>query len=141
MEASYDENINWCGKVFETIAEPHVYSAYTKLSRPGKSIVEMLTTPKSTLESAVAKFRSFFKQQTGKEWEDKDDGLVPSPKMGSDGESLPMYEGWFSVEEKRSLLGEFLRATTKGVSCTTDNQAGCEEDELGSENGNVSMEG
>lgn len=140
VEASYEEIINWWGQVFETIAEPHVYSTYIKSSRPGKSTVDLLTTPKSTLESAVAKFRSFFKQETGKEWEDKDDGLVPPPKVGPDGGSLPVYEGWFSLEEKRSLLSEFLRSIPKGVCYTTDNQPGY-EGELASANGNMAMQG
>lgn len=110
---------DWLGwKVFETIAEPRSYSTYAKFSRTGTSKVELLTSVKATLESAVARFEAFFKEKTGKEWKDMGNYTVQPPKLGTEGESLPPHEGWFYVEKESSILAEFIRATPKDDSET-----------------------
>ncbi|CAG7916535.1 unnamed protein product [Penicillium olsonii] len=96
--------------VFETIKKPHSYSTFAKFSRTGKSTVQILSKPKAKLDSAIAEFNKFFKEQTGKEWKDMGDDKVPSPKVGAGGESLPIHEGWFYAERPRSILAEYLRA-------------------------------
>ncbi|KAJ5361431.1 hypothetical protein N7541_002275 [Penicillium brevicompactum] len=96
--------------VFETIAEPRSYSTYTKFSKTGTSKVEILTSAKATLDSAVARFEAFFREQTGKEWKGMGNDTTPPPKVGTDGESLPLHEGWFYVERNMSILSEFIRA-------------------------------
>ncbi|KAJ6167553.1 hypothetical protein N7497_000396 [Penicillium chrysogenum] len=95
--------------LFESVAEPHTYSAYAKFSRVGTSNVELLAGPRCKLELAVDKFKQFFKEQTGKEWDERANGKMPPPKTGPDGNSLPVHEGWFYLEEKTTILGAFLR--------------------------------
>ncbi|KAJ5511804.1 hypothetical protein LT330_003575 [Penicillium expansum] len=95
--------------LFESIAEPHTYSTYAKFSRVGTSNVELLAGPRCKLELAVEKFKQFFKDQTGKEWDDRANGKMPPPKKDPDGNSLPVHEGWFYLEEKTTILGAFLR--------------------------------
>jgi hypothetical protein len=99
-----------------------------------------LTTSKSTLEIAVAKFKAFFKQKTGKEWESRADGLMPPPKVDSDGKDLPSYEGWFYLEQRKSLLGSFLSGTSLGDSRAADVQSGHNGGGLGLGDADVSME-
>ncbi|CAG8205493.1 unnamed protein product [Penicillium salamii] len=107
--------------VFETITEPHSYSTYTKFSRTGKSTVEILTKAKANLESAVARFEDFFKEKTGKEWKDRGDGKEPPPKVGTEGESLSVHEGWFYIEKPKSILAEFIRtAPVEGAAAAND---------------------
>lgn len=55
------------------------------------------------------KFKQFFKEQTGKEWDERANGKMPPPKKDVDGNSLPVNEGWFYLEEKTTILGAFLR--------------------------------
>lgn len=102
-----------------------------------KSTVEVVASPKSKLESARAKFANFFKEKVGKEWEDRADGKIPPPKVDSDGKSLPIHEGWFCLEQKRSHFGDFLRGTQTVVPEATD---GCDGGELDSEDEDTSME-
>ncbi|CAG8095447.1 unnamed protein product [Penicillium salamii] len=110
--------------VFETNTEPHSYSTYTKLSRTGKSTVEILTKAKANLESAVARFEDFFKEKTGKEWKDRGDGKEPPPKVGAEGESLPIHEGWFYIEKPKSILAEFIRTAPIESAATTNDPLG-----------------
>lgn len=57
----------------------------------------------------MEKFKQFFKDQTGKEWDERANGKMPHPKRDVDGNSLPVHEGWFYLEEKTTILGAFLR--------------------------------
>lgn len=57
----------------------------------------------------MEKFKQFFKEQTGKEWDERANGKMPPPKRDVDGNSLPVHEGWFYLEEKTTILGAFLR--------------------------------
>jgi hypothetical protein len=77
----------------------------------GKSTVEVVAPPKSKLESARAQFATFFKEKVGKGWEDRADGKILPPKMDSDNKSLPIHEGWFSLESKRGYFSDFLSRT------------------------------
>ncbi|KGO72652.1 hypothetical protein PITC_056380 [Penicillium italicum] len=95
--------------LFESNAKPHTYSTYAKYSRVGTSNVELLAGPRCKLELAVEKFKQFFKEQTGKEWDERASGKMPAPKRDPDGNSLPVHEGWFYLEEKTTILGAFLR--------------------------------
>ncbi|KAJ9488190.1 hypothetical protein VN97_g5109 [Penicillium thymicola] len=95
--------------LFQSTSEPHTYSTYAKFSRVGTSNVELLAGPRCKLEVAVEKFKQFFKDQTGKEWDERANGKMPPPKRDVDGNSLPVHEGWFYIEEKTTILGAFLR--------------------------------
>ncbi|KAG0154841.1 hypothetical protein PDIDSM_412 [Penicillium digitatum] len=95
--------------LFETTAEPPTYSTYAKFSRIGASNVELLAGPRCNLELAVEKFKQFFEEQTGKEWDERASGKMPATKKDPDGNSLPIHEGWFYLEEKATILGTFLR--------------------------------
>ncbi|OQE18097.1 hypothetical protein PENFLA_c022G05342 [Penicillium flavigenum] len=121
--------------LFESVAEPHTYSAYAKFSRVGTSNVELLAGPRCKLELAVDKFKQFFKEQTGKKWDERANGKMPPPKTGPDGNSLPVHEGWFYLEEKTSILGAFLRepqstgcpGSTGHISCDGTKEDGIED--------------
>jgi hypothetical protein len=103
----------------------------------GRSTVDVVASPKSKLESALAKFAGFVKEKVGKEWEDRADGKIPPPKVDSDGQSLPFHEGWFCLEQKRSHFGDFLRGTQTVGPDATD---GCDGGEIDSDNEDISME-
>ena len=105
----------------------------------GKSTVKVLTLPKSKLESALAKFNNFFKEQVGKEWENRADGQMPPPKVDSDGKSLPIHEGWFCLEQKKSIFSDFLRGTQTVDPQATHGQSDC-DGELDSGDEDVSKE-
>ncbi|CAG8908125.1 unnamed protein product [Penicillium egyptiacum] len=121
--------------LFESIAEPHTYSAYAKFSRVGTSNVELLAGPRCKLELAVGKFKQFFKEQTGKEWDERANGKMPPPKTDLDGNRLPVHEGWFYLEEKTTILGTFLRepqstscqGSTGHIACDGTKEDGIEE--------------
>jgi hypothetical protein len=106
----------------------------------GKSTIEVLALPKSTIEIARVKFNNFFIEKTGKEWEERDDGQMSAPKVGSDGQTLPIHEGWFCLERKRNLLGDYLRGTRAVSPQETDDQLGCDDNEPESGDEDVSME-
>ncbi|KAJ5382419.1 hypothetical protein N7517_000330 [Penicillium concentricum] len=122
-------------QLFESIAEPHTYSAYTKFSRIGTSNVEILAGPRCKLELAVDKFKQFFKEQTGKEWDKRASGKMPPPKTGPNGKSLPVHEGWFYLEEKMTIIGAFLRepqntssqGSTGDVACDRTQEGGIDD--------------
>lgn len=70
------------------------------------------------------KFKQFFKERTGKEWEERANGKMPPPKNDPDGNSLPVQEGWFYLEEKTTILGAFLREPQiTGCPGSTDHSA------------------
>ncbi|KAL4954856.1 hypothetical protein BDW69DRAFT_193687 [Aspergillus filifer] len=70
------------------------YHKETVLLR-GPSETEFLTPLGSDLETAMTAFREFFKGQTGKEWEDRLNGVSPPSKTDRNGNSLPVHKGWF----------------------------------------------
>lgn len=69
----------------------------------------MLAPPGSDENTAIAAFRDFFVSKTGKNWENRLDGIPVPPKQDGDGKELPVHEGWFYYETGRSLLSNFLR--------------------------------
>jgi hypothetical protein len=69
----------------------------------------MLAPPDSDENTAIAAFRDFFAAKTGKNWENRLDGIPVPPKQDGDGKELPVHEGWFYYETGRSLLSNFLR--------------------------------
>ena len=78
----------------------------------------------------MEKFKQFFKEQTGKEWDERANGKMPPPKRDGDGNSLPVHEGWFYLEEKTTILGAFLRepqSTGCGESTSRISSDGTEE--------------
>jgi hypothetical protein len=127
-------NVTHVTKIFESIAAPHTYSTYAKFSRVGKSNVELLAGPKCNLESAVNEFKQFFREQTGKEWDERASGMMPPPKRDVDGNSLPVHEGWFYLDEKTTLLGAYLRYyPSKDPKISTDDTEDMATDEHGIE--------
>ncbi|PWY94837.1 hypothetical protein BO94DRAFT_572371 [Aspergillus sclerotioniger CBS 115572] len=96
-------------KIYESNKEPHVYATHLEYSRIGKQQSELLTPLKADRDAAVKAFKTFFKDQTGMEWEKRLNGIFPSPKRDADGNLLPSHEGWFSYEIQGSLISNFLR--------------------------------
>ncbi|KAJ5167018.1 uncharacterized protein N7482_005799 [Penicillium canariense] len=94
--------------IFETTSQPHTYSTWSKYSRVGTSRIEELTPPKSDVVLATNIFKKFFKVETGKEWDDKNDDKLPMPKTDAQGNPLPVHEGWYSYESKTSMLTSFI---------------------------------
>ncbi|KAJ5161614.1 hypothetical protein N7492_007006 [Penicillium capsulatum] len=97
--------------IFETFTRPTQFLTYVKYSRVGVSKLDQLTPAKSSLFSAVTTFKDFFKLQTGKDWDDRDDGKVPPPKTNADGNILPPHEGWYFLEDTTSIFTKFIRET------------------------------
>ncbi|KAJ5833833.1 hypothetical protein N7474_002144 [Penicillium riverlandense] len=108
-------------QLFETDAKPHTYSTYVKYSRIGISRVETLAPPKSKLDIATTTFKMFFKTQTGKEWEERENGLMPPPKTDSEDNVLPSHQGWYHLEVKGSMLMNWLM---KPIALQADAQPG-----------------
>lgn len=96
-------------QIYESNNTPHTYATYTKYTRIGKSSSSLLAEPGSTIDSAIAAFKEFFKAQTSKEWEERLDGKLPPLKRDSEGNVLPVHEGWFQHEVPMGLLASFLR--------------------------------
>lgn len=74
----------------------------------GTSRVEELTPTKSDMATAVTIFKQFFKTETGKDWEDKNDTNIPSPKTDDQGIVLPAHEGWYFYESQDNIFTSFL---------------------------------
>jgi len=85
----------WLTQAFETIEVPHTYATHIKFTRRGLSKTHLLAPLDSNLDTALAAFEGFFKAQTGKEWNDRLDGMLPSPKKDKDGNTQPPHKGWF----------------------------------------------
>ncbi|KAJ5301363.1 hypothetical protein PENANT_c023G04818 [Penicillium antarcticum] len=109
--------------VYESLSEPHMYSTYIKFSRTGKSSVEVLAPPRKSIQLAIGIFKTHFKIHTGKDWEDRADGQSPPPKKDADGNSLLAHDGWFYLEEQRSILSSFMMGT-QNMSRATNSQSG-----------------
>lgn len=96
-------------QIFEMLHKRPSYSVYLKYSRTGTSNVQVLAPPRSTLEHAKTVFKEFFVQETGKEWEDRLNNQAPPPKKDVNGKDLPLHEGWYSIEFKKStILGNYM---------------------------------
>ena len=74
----------------------------------GTSRVEELTPAKSDMATAVGIFKQFFKTETGKDWEDKNDTKIPSPKTDDQGYVLPAHEDWYFCESHDNIFTSFL---------------------------------
>ncbi|KAL4795446.1 hypothetical protein BDV19DRAFT_170960 [Aspergillus venezuelensis] len=82
-------------RLYETIKPPHTYATHIKFTRQGPSKTEFLAPLGSDFEIAMTAFKEFFKGQTGKEWEDRLNGVSPPPKTDRNGNSVPVHKGWF----------------------------------------------
>ncbi|KAJ5091539.1 hypothetical protein NUU61_006409 [Penicillium alfredii] len=78
-------------QIFESIAEPHTYSAFAKYSRVGKTTVDQLAPPHSSFDVTVAIFKKIF-------------------KTDPNGNRLPAHEGWYCLEVRDNLFANFLMA-------------------------------
>ncbi|KAJ5359605.1 uncharacterized protein N7496_012018 [Penicillium cataractarum] len=94
--------------IFETSSQPPTYSTWAKYSRVGTSRVEELTPPKSDAATAVRAFKQFFKAETGKDWENREDDKLPAPKTDGQGNVLPHHEGWYSYESHDNVFTSYL---------------------------------
>ncbi|OOQ82491.1 hypothetical protein PEBR_38687 [Penicillium brasilianum] len=94
--------------IFEDSSQPPTYSTWAKYSRVGISRVEELAPLKSDVATAVDAFKQFFKAETGKDWEDRDDVKLPSPKTDSQGNVLPPHEGWYLYKSQDNMFTSYL---------------------------------
>nr|XP_001392721.2 brct domain protein [Aspergillus niger CBS 513.88] len=78
-------------------------------SRIGKQQSQLLTPLKADQDSAVKAFKKIFKDKTGKEWEERLNGVLPSGKRDADGKLLLPHENWFYYEDRAGMLSNFLR--------------------------------
>ncbi|CAL5871706.1 uncharacterized protein PFLUO_LOCUS5959 [Penicillium psychrofluorescens] len=124
-------------QIFETDTKPHTYSTYVKYSRIGTSRVETLAPPKSKLDIATTTFKMFFKTQVGKEWEERENGIMPPPKTDSEDNVLPSHQGWYHLEMKGSVFTKWLM---KPVALQADVQPGGDGSASQEGQGIVSME-
>ena len=85
-------------QILESDEPPRTYAAFIKYTQSSKVGTHFLSPQGSTLSAAHTAFQKFFKQKTGKKWEYRSDGKVPSSKKGNDGSLLPADQGWFEVE-------------------------------------------
>ncbi|KAJ5618907.1 hypothetical protein N7510_002891 [Penicillium lagena] len=108
-------------QIFETDTKPHTYSTYVKYSRTGTSRVELLAPPKSNLDIATTTFKMFFRTQAGKEWEERENGIMPPPKTDSEDNVVPLHQGWYHLETRGSMLMKWLM---KPVALQADVQPG-----------------
>ncbi|OJJ73608.1 hypothetical protein ASPBRDRAFT_205828 [Aspergillus brasiliensis CBS 101740] len=96
-------------RVYESNKEPLAYATHLEYSRVGKQQSQLLTPLKASHDSAVKAFKKVFKDKTGKEWEERLNGVLPSGKRDADGNLLPSHENWFYYEDRPGLLSNFLR--------------------------------
>ncbi|KAL3479708.1 hypothetical protein BJX99DRAFT_255144 [Aspergillus californicus] len=96
-------------KICETIKSPHTYATHIRYSRHGMSRTEMLAPIGSSLDTAMSVFKELFSTQTGKEWEDRFDGIAPTPRKDDDGTVQPPWKGWFFFDTGPESLPILLR--------------------------------
>jgi hypothetical protein len=60
------------------------------------------------MTAAVNAFREFFKAETGKDWEDRNNTSLPTPKTDNEGNVLPAYEGWYFYESQDNIFTSYL---------------------------------
>ncbi|KAI2892876.1 hypothetical protein CBS63078_9301 [Aspergillus niger] len=96
-------------RVYESNKEPRVYATHLEYSRIGKQQSQLLTPLKADQDSAVKAFKKIFKDKTGKEWEERLNGVLPSGKRDADGKLLLPHENWFYYEDRAGMLSNFLR--------------------------------
>ncbi|KAL4900927.1 hypothetical protein BDW74DRAFT_160821 [Aspergillus multicolor] len=85
-------------KIYETIRSPHKYATHIRLTRGfrgGPAQTDFLAPLGSDLETAMTAFKDFFKERTGKEWEDRLNGIAPDREKDEDGNVKPPHEGWW----------------------------------------------
>ncbi|RDW89848.1 BRCT domain protein [Aspergillus mulundensis] len=85
-------------KIYETIKPPHKYATHIRLTRGfrgGPAQTDFLAPLGSDLDTAVTAFKFFFKERTGKDWEDRLSGIAPDPQKDEDGNVKPPHEGWW----------------------------------------------
>ncbi|KAJ5883031.1 uncharacterized protein N7473_009917 [Penicillium subrubescens] len=103
--------------IFETSSQPPTYSTYAKYSRVGTSRVQELTLPKSDIATAVDAFKQFFKAEAGKDWEDRNDASLPTPKTDNEGNVIPAHQGWYFYKSQENIFTSFImRAGPPGAS-------------------------
>jgi hypothetical protein len=95
-------------QIFEEFSQPPTYSTWAKYSRVGTSRVEELAPLKSDVATAVNAFKQFFKAETGKDWEDRSDVKLPSPKTDSQGTVLPPHQGWYFYKSQDNMFTSYL---------------------------------
>lgn len=81
--------------------------------------VEVLSLPNDDKNLAIEAFKGFFLQQTGKNWEDRADGKIPSPKTDKEGNLVPSHESWYANENTGNLFTDWIKACK-----TPDDMAG-----------------
>ncbi|KAL3491799.1 hypothetical protein BJX62DRAFT_117575 [Aspergillus germanicus] len=69
-------------KIYKSNEAPTTYATHISLSCLGPSKTDFLAPLGSSLETAMAAFKGFFKEQTGTEWEDRKKGISPPPEEG-----------------------------------------------------------
>ncbi|KAJ5682475.1 hypothetical protein N7462_005640 [Penicillium macrosclerotiorum] len=94
--------------IFEFPTTPPTYSTFAKYSRVGTSRVEQLAPPKSNSTVAINSFKAFFTLQTGKEWENKEDGNLPGPRLDPEGQPSPVPQNWYSFESRTNIFTNYL---------------------------------
>lgn len=99
--------------------------------------METLAPPKSKLDIATTTFKMFFKTQVGKEWEERENGIMPPPKTDSEDNVLPSHQGWYHLEMKGSVFTKWLM---KPVALQADVQPGGDGSASQEGQGIVSME-
>jgi hypothetical protein len=60
------------------------------------------------MATAVDAFKQFFKAEAGKDWEDKNDASLPTPKTDNDGNVLPAHQGWYYYESQQNIFTSFI---------------------------------
>ncbi|KAL3452270.1 hypothetical protein BJX65DRAFT_303108 [Aspergillus insuetus] len=82
-------------KIYKSNEAPTTYATHISLSCLGPSKTDLLAPLGSSLETAMAAFKGFFKEQTGTQWEDREKGISPPSKKDEEGNTLPPHRGWF----------------------------------------------
>ncbi|KAL3467965.1 hypothetical protein BJX64DRAFT_81168 [Aspergillus heterothallicus] len=96
-------------KIYQSIDSPHTYATHISWSRLGPSKTDFLAPLGSSLETAMAKYKGFFKDQTGTEWNDRLTAVAPPPKKDEHGHTLPPHRGWFWWDSGTVSLASMFR--------------------------------
>lgn len=86
----------------------------------------MLSPPKQEKDIAINAFKDFFLEYTGKNWEDRANGMIPAPKTDKDGNFVPVHEGWYAIENTGNLFTDWMKAYEAPEDVTEDGSAGKE---------------
>ncbi|KAL5339905.1 hypothetical protein BJX70DRAFT_142715 [Aspergillus crustosus] len=111
-------------KIFETITSPRKYATHIRVTCTGPSKTDFLAPLGSSLKAAQTAFKTYFKTQTGKDWENRLDGTTPPPKTNENGNREPPHKGWYWFDSGSTAWGSWFQGESTQASAAETIESG-----------------